>query len=104
MNLQYDDIEKYLAEQDSLYKEIEKLDLACKKKNQFIGRYVRNGFTDRVCLYIIVDETPRKYLLRFAWGESPNPYWGREIKLFKKKVEEMVLGRDYLEEIFSRRD
>ncbi len=94
------EFEEYFAQQKSDLKVLEDLDFECKEKNQFIGRYVSIGFTDRICLYVVVDETPKKYLLRFAWGESVHPEWGQEITLSKNKVQQMIIGRDYLETIF----
>ena len=94
------EIQEYIVKQKSDLKVLQDLDFKCKEKNQFIGRFVFVGFTDRKSLYVVVDETPKKYLLRFAWGESAYPNWGNEIKLNKKEVEEMILGRDHIETIF----
>lgn len=96
--------EEAISEQKEELKLLRELDLACKRQKQIIGRFVSNGFTDRQALYVVVDESPKKYLLRFAWGESPNPNWGREIKLSKKEVQEMILGRDKLETLFPIRN
>lgn len=96
--------EEFISKQNADFKLLQELDIACKKKKQFIGRFVSVGFTDRTALYVVVDETPKKYLLRFAWGESLNPSWGSEIKLNKKEVEEMIKGRDSIELIFPNKN
>lgn len=98
------EFEEFILEQNERFKLLKELDLACKKKHQFIGRFVFNGFAGRQAVYLIVDETPQKYLLRFVLGESPNPNWGREIKLYKNKVEKMIRGRDKIEKIFPIRN
>ncbi len=98
------EIQEYISKQKSDLKLLQELDLACKKKNQFIGRFVSVGFTDRTCLYVVADETPKKYLLRFAWGETVHPDWGHEIKLAKSKVRVMIEGRDYIQTIFPPRN
>lgn len=94
------EIQEYIAQQKSDLKLLQDLDLKCKEKNQFIGRSIYIGFADRKCLYVVVDETPTKYLLRFALGESVHPEWGQEIKLSKNKVQQMITGRDNIEAIF----
>lgn len=97
------EFEEYLLEQDNDLNILQELDLVCKKKKQFIGRYVSVGFTDRTALYVVVEETPKKYLLRFAWGESQYPDWGDEIRLYKKNVEDMIFGRDFIETVFPKK-
>ncbi len=84
--------------------EILQLDIACKKKNQYIGRFVSEGFTDRSCIYIVADETKTKYLLKFVWGETVNPMWGHQVKLPKADIEASINGRDKIETIFPRRN
>ncbi len=98
------EFDEFIAKQNADLKLLQELDLACKKKKQFIGRFVSVGFTDRTALYVVVDETPKKYILRFALGESIYPDWGIETKLFKTEVEELILGRDYIETIFPPRN
>lgn len=94
------EIQEYIVKQKSDLKVLQDLDFKCKENNQIIGRFISVGFADRKCLYVVVDETSSKYLLRFAWGESVHPDYGTEIKLNKKEVEEMILGRDHIETIF----
>ncbi|HEX8334043.1 MAG TPA: hypothetical protein VF622_15595 [Segetibacter sp.] len=85
-------------------KEIRKLDSTCKKKKQFIGRFVSEGFADRSCIYIIADETKTKYVLKFVWGETVNPIWGHQVKMPKADIEALINGRDEIETIFPRRN
>lgn len=98
------EIKKFKAKQNSDFKILQDLDLKCKQQNQIIGRYILVGFADRKCLYVVVDESANKYLLRFAIGESVFPDWGNEINLPKNKVEEMINGRDTIENIFPKRN
>jgi hypothetical protein len=95
--------EKFIEEERRVFEEIHEIDQFQKKNNEYDCRYITKSFADRKAFYQIVDETPRKYILKWVLGEDPYPEWGIEVKLFKKDVEKIIKGRDYFENIISLR-
>lgn len=96
-------LERFFEEEDRVFAELKEIDEFQRERGEFECRFIRKGFADRVAFYQIVGETPRKYILNWVLGESPYPDWGVEVKLPKKKVQQMILGRDSFENRIKER-
>lgn len=90
-------IQNFFEEEKRIFVELKEIDEFQKERGEFECRYITKGFTDRIAFYQIVGETPRKYILNWVLGESPYPDWGKEVKLPKRQVQQMILGRDSFE-------
>lgn len=92
-----------LDEEDKRFRKLIEIDRNQKLVNEYVCRYIIKSFADRKAFYQIVDETSRKYILKWVLGESPYPDWGLEIKLPKKKVQDLINGRDHFDEFINQR-
>jgi hypothetical protein len=90
--------QKFFEEEKRVLSELKEIDEYQRKKCEFDCRYITKGFADRTAYYQIIDETPRKYILKWVLGEDPYPDWGTEVKLPKKQVQQMILGRDQFDD------
>ena len=72
-------------------------------KGEIFYRFVENSYADGQCYFQVVGETNRKFILKWVFGEGPNPYWGREVKIFKNQVRNMIKGRDEIQKIIPLR-
>lgn len=95
--------QRRLIEDKRIYNEIKEIDEFQRERGEFDCRYITKSFADSKAFYQIVDETPRKYILKYVLGEYPYPSWGQEVKLSKKEVQKMIVGRDYFDKIIQER-
>lgn len=95
--------EKFIEEERRIFKELSEIDKFQKEQGIYYCRYIVKSFADRNAYYQIVDETPRKYILKWVLGEDPYPEWGVEVRLFKNYVRKKIKQRDNFEKIISLR-
>lgn len=95
--------QNFLDEEDKRFRKLIEIDRHQKLVNEYVFRYIFKSFADRKAFYQIVDETPRKYIIKWVLGESPYPDWGLEVKLPKKNVQDLINGRDHFEEFINQR-
>lgn len=87
------------------FQKLNEKDLALKKANKLVGRYIKEQFADGYAFYEITKETKTKVGIKVIVNIGDDwviPYWGQETMIDKNYALNNISVRDSLDKIFGR--